>query len=54
MANRPFVLARMFYKLINRIVETEMVDKLRDRVSDLTMVDAILEHLSIIVFQKGF
>ena len=55
-ANRPFVaFARMFYKLINRIAETEMVDGARDfRVMTRQMVDAILELSEYNRFSKGF
>ena len=45
----------MFYKLINRIAETEMVDGARDfRVMTRQMVDAILELSEYNRFQKGF
>nr|MDK7249037.1 glycosyltransferase [Corynebacterium amycolatum] len=46
--------ARMFYKLINRIAETEMVDGARDfRVMTRQMVDAILELSEYNRFSKG-
>ena len=45
----------MFYKLINRIAETEMVDGARDfRVMTRQMVDAILELSEYNRFSKGF
>ncbi len=44
----------MFYKLINRIAETEMVDGARDfRVMTRQMVDAILELSEYNRFSKG-
>lgn len=43
----------MFYKLINRIAETEMVDGARDFVSWPQMVDAILELSEYNRFSKG-
>ncbi|KRL79328.1 glycosyltransferase family 2 protein [Ligilactobacillus equi] len=46
--------ARMFYKLINRISDTEMVDGARDfRLMTRQMVDAILEMSEYNRFSKG-
>lgn len=46
--------ARMFYKLINRISKTEIVDGARDfRLMTRQMVDAILELKEVSRFSKG-
>ena len=46
--------ARMFYKLVNRISRTEIVDGARDyRVMTRRMVDSILEITEVNRFSKG-